>query len=125
MEYMLDRSYYKNTEVTWWSVQWGFARKINSGLTVVPVKNLVLNIGFGDGATNTKDANQWNFLKLEEIDFPLKHPEFVIRDFNTDREVFRQFFTKRLTIFKSGLKHMTPVRIYDFIKSIVKGINRN
>ncbi len=32
MEHLLDRAYYENDRVTWWGVQWGFARKINSGL---------------------------------------------------------------------------------------------
>jgi len=119
MEYMLNRSYHKNSELTWWSVQWGFARKINSGLTIIPLRNLVLNIGFGDGATNTKDADQWNFLRLEEMNFPLKHPEHIIRDFATDAEVFRHFFTTRFSRFKARVKHITPFRIYDFFKSIV------
>src|SRR6478736_6693547 len=36
-----------------WDYQWQFACQINSGLTIVPNRNLVVNIGIGSDATHT------------------------------------------------------------------------
>lgn len=120
MEFMLNRSYYESNDVTWWSVQWGFARKINSGLVVVPTKNMVVNLGFGNDATNTTNASQWSFLKFEEMKFPLKHPEFVIHDRLTDKEIFRRFSTNWYTRLKCHIKDITPPWFYDFFKRIAR-----
>src|SRR5688572_8997809 len=34
-----------------WDYQWEFVKRINSGLTIVPKKNMIINIGFGADAT--------------------------------------------------------------------------
>lgn len=106
MKAAFDKAYYRNNEVTWWDHQWGFARKINSGLFIVPVNNMVINLGLGNAATNTKDANRLNFLKLEDMKFPLAHPEFVMHDRITDDEVFRAHMTTRLTRLRSHARQI-------------------
>lgn len=120
MEHMLRRSYYDNDNVTWWSVQWGFSRKINSGLVVVPNKNMVINLGFGNEATNTTNGAQWDAMKLEKMEFPLKHPEFIMRDRVTDEEVFRTYSTTPLSRLKGKIKYITPEWFYDFFKNIAR-----
>lgn len=40
-----------------WDYQWGFARQINSALSIVPSRNLISNIGFDETATNTTDTD--------------------------------------------------------------------
>lgn len=40
-----------------WDYSWVFSCLIQNGLSVVPNRNLVSNIGFGEGATHTKDVN--------------------------------------------------------------------
>lgn len=56
-----------------------------SMLSIVPNVNLVSNIGFGEGATHTKniESNQ-NNIKSEEIKFPLTHPKFIIANKKLD-----------------------------------------
>jgi hypothetical protein len=103
-----DRSYYANKSVTWWSYQWGYARKINSGLVAVPVRNFIVNIGLGAGATNTTAENRWSFFKFEKMDFPLKHPDFVMVDRTTDDEIFKRHFTTPLSRMKSHVKEYLP-----------------
>lgn len=117
IESMLSRSYYNNDDVTWWSVQWGFSRKINSGLVIVPTKNMVVNLGFGGEATNTTNGAQWDMMKLEKTEFPLKHPEFIMRDRVTDDEVFRKYSTTPISRLKGNIKSLTPTWFYDFFKN--------
>jgi len=81
-----------STNVNWWDYQWDFARYINSGLAVVPKINLIKNIGFGEDATHTLNVNHKNaHMVADEIDFPLRHPPFMIRDFASDKQYFKNF----------------------------------
>lgn len=91
---------YNDNNLTW-DYQWEFCRRINSGLSITPYKNLVLNIGLGNEATHTVDPNgPGSTLKAESISFPLTHPEYVMVDVARDRE----FFLQNFTTFRSSLK---------------------
>jgi hypothetical protein len=103
MKHSFDRSYYQSNHVTWWSYQWGFARKINSGLVVVPTRNMVVNVGLGRGATNTT-TSRWDFLQLEKMDFPLMHPHIIMHNRMTDDEVFRKHFTSSFSRIKQQVR---------------------
>ena len=64
-----------------WDYQWVFHQLKYNMLSVVPSKNLITNIGFGDDATHTFDPkNPVAGLKAEEMDFPLVHPDSVINN---------------------------------------------
>src|SRR5207245_1024917 len=68
-----------------WDYQWTFACWAQHGLTCLPAKNLVSNIGFGDDATHTFDAGSWmSAAKTENLDFPIRHPPFVVRNVDAD-----------------------------------------
>jgi hypothetical protein len=74
----------------WWDYQWDFARFSNNGLAIVPQVNLVKNIGFGEDATHTTNLATGSVaLEATEIEFPLKHPPFVIRDLKSDKRYFK------------------------------------
>jgi hypothetical protein len=78
--------------VDWWDYQWDFARYINSGLAIVPEVNLVKNIGFGEDATHTLNRNSMDTqLEVNDIQLPLRHPPFVIRDVESERRYFKDF----------------------------------
>ena len=47
-------------QIDTWDLQWTFHRLLNNGLSIVPARNLVKNIGFGDRATHTVDVPSWN-----------------------------------------------------------------
>ena len=91
-----------------WSYQWQFACKIHSGLVIVPNRNLVVNLGIGADATNTTNRNGLGRdLKLEEMEFPLKHPEFVMVN---HVRVRRDFWNKTslATRIRSNIKRVVP-----------------
>ncbi len=92
-----------------WDYQWEFARRINSGLTIVPEKNLVINIGFGNDATHTtKASGPSSRLLLEKIEFPLKHPPFVMVDRESDKASFILHHTTRKSRLKTLIKWLLP-----------------
>jgi hypothetical protein len=81
---IFDRMVRRETDT--WDYQWTFSCWIQHGLTCLPVKNLITNIGFGPDATHTKDVNERVAAPaLEELGFPLSHPPLVVRHVEADR----------------------------------------
>jgi len=73
-----------------WDYQWNFVVRINNGLSIRPSVNLIANIGHGEDATHTFGKNEeveQNIAK--DIEFPLKHPEFIMV-YKTDDKLFGQ-----------------------------------
>ena len=62
-----------------WDTQFTYQMLKRGMLTIVPKKNIVLNIGYGEEASSTK----WGIpehiksLKLEKLEFPIIHPEEI------------------------------------------------
>ncbi len=68
-----------------WAYRWLYSMLREAGLSIVPSKNLVTNIGFGPEATNTKSKSQRTAnIIAEEIEFPLMHPPKTERDLEAD-----------------------------------------
>jgi hypothetical protein len=87
-----DKTVNTKPKVDWWDYQWDFARYIHSGLAIVPKVNLVKNLGFGDIATHTKNGNSHSAqLDAEEIELPLRHPPFMLRDLESEKTYFKSF----------------------------------
>lgn len=63
-----------------WDYQFFFACFLQHGLTVLPNVNLVSNIGFGYDATHTGQKSELADVPIEPVEFPLKHPPYMIRD---------------------------------------------
>jgi hypothetical protein len=86
----LDRCAVAKGSITCWDYQWDFARFSHHGLAIVPCRNLVKNIGFGKLATHTTNGSSVRGdMTTFEIDFPLRHPPFVLRDISSDKLYFK------------------------------------
>ncbi len=79
-----------------WDYQWTFACLVNHGLTILPQVNLISNIGFNDQATHTKSQSIFAEMETEAMDFPLKHPPFILRDAKADIFSDRTMFYRPL-----------------------------
>ncbi|WP_242031169.1 DUF5672 family protein [Anabaena sp. FACHB-1237] len=80
-----------------WDYPWLFACYINQGLSILPNINLVSNIGFGQEGTHTTDTNSiLANIPVEEMQFPLKHPPFIVRDTQADNFTERTFYSGSL-----------------------------
>lgn len=98
-ESLFDDIYTKKIDT--WDYQWAFSKLINSELSIVPNKNLIQNIGFGDDATHTKGAIDERLNKVFEV-YNLNHPTYILRNKKFDNEflinfVYRKNIFKRIT----------------------------
>jgi hypothetical protein len=73
-------------EIDTWDYQWTFACWAQHGLTCLPVRNLVTNIGFGhaEATHTTVVSGSGGFVPGEELEFPLRHPSLVARHVEAD-----------------------------------------
>ena len=95
-----------------WDYQWGITRHKFEGISCVPCKNLIQNIGFNEDATHTKKPQRT--IRSHEINFPLK----INHDLNCDKKYDLLFLncypfliriTKKISrIFKLILKKNLP-----------------
>lgn len=78
-----------NTDI--WCQRWAFACFSQGGLTALPNRNLVANVGFGLDATHCTgcDLNTAVQQGLPEIE----HPSFVLRDHVADRYTFDNVYS--------------------------------
>ena len=63
--------------VTTWDYQWTYNCLFHSGLSIIPSKNLISNLGFGTDSTHTADASSPRAEVPTEPLLPLIHPEMV------------------------------------------------
>jgi len=78
-----------------WDYQLTFSHLFNHSLTIIPNSNLVSNIGFGDLAENTTDAESpFAAVPLEEVT-TLVHPTFMFPQKEADEELLFEEFDLR------------------------------
>lgn len=75
-----------------WDRPWTFINLINNRLSIFPNKNLISNIG-DDNVALHKNPSKWDSLKLEDINFPLKHPKFILCDSVVDNFLTKEGFS--------------------------------
>ena len=81
-----EKTYNNPRHFNTWDLQWVYCCLINSGLTIVPNRNLVRNIGYGKDATHT--LIEKNSTLTNKVLGDLKHPEFIVINSCADRFQF-------------------------------------
>ncbi|HEX8060770.1 MAG TPA: nucleotide-diphospho-sugar transferase [Cyclobacteriaceae bacterium] len=121
-QYVFGKMYTNDDPVTCrrnvWDYQWQFACRIHSGLIIVPAVNLVSNIGFGELATNVYGQQIGTGLRLEEMEMPLVHPEFVMVDRRREKRTFELCHTSRKSRIKSRIKKLLPSAVLNTIRML-------
>lgn len=83
-----------------WDYQFYFSGWVNGNLAIIPNKNLVTNIGFGDSSTHKFDLNS-NLINQETYPIlPLYHPAKIQLNRNADLYLHKNFIQP----FKFGYK---------------------
>lgn len=77
-----------------WAYVWQYHVWLQSGLNIIPERNLVENIGFGERATHTSSEEKGR--AAERIEMPLQHPPFMIRHREADRYTQENHFESTL-----------------------------
>ena len=103
---IFDSIYSNPTGITW-DYQWTFACWMQGGLNIIPNVNLVQNVGVGTDSTNFNSSQEFSFINLptEEMEFPLKHPPFMVRNLEADRFIQNTVYrATKFDLFKQKLK---------------------
>lgn len=89
--------------LTGWDFKWMFSCWLQNGLCLISDRNLITNIGYGAEATHIHDeTDPYIKMAIEAMDFPLKHPPFILRDLEADRFTQRTLFDYDPNIFKKA-----------------------
>ncbi|KAF3888368.1 MULTISPECIES: hypothetical protein [Nostocales] len=107
------QSVYHNPSGITWDYQWTFACWVQGSLGIISNVNLISNIGFGPDSTHFTSSpkkNPYDNMLTQAIEFPLKHPPFIIRDVKADN------FTQK-TIFRERKLQLLKQRIQKILKA--------
>ena len=92
----------KKNGINTWDTQYYFMLRLQNQLSIYPSINLVTNIGLGDlNATHTSKNKERHLIPISNINFPLKHPQYVLRNKKLDHNTIKKLFFswKRLARF--------------------------
>lgn len=80
-----------------WAYCWTLSCWAQSGLTVLPGVNLISNIGFNAQGLHTRNRySKFANMVVQELEFPLQHPPFIVRDNEADSYTQRNNFRRSL-----------------------------
>lgn len=118
--------------LTSWTYQSGMAMALNSQMAIVPGVNLITNIGLT--ADSTHAVNNLNKLPkrtrayfnapLIPMKFPLKHPKFVVEDWNYYDLVQKKFKPNIFTVMEGYARRVIFAEKGDIKKMIKKGFEK-
>jgi len=98
-------------EIDTWDYMWTFSCWTQNGLTVLPSRNLVKNVGFGKDSSHTGSDGGWiGRLPVESISFPLDHPSDIVRDRVADRWTDLNYFGTRAPLYKRIIRGILGLR---------------
>jgi len=106
-KYILEKVYRHRIDT--WDYQWFFHCWIQNRLAIVPEVNLVMNIGFDEGATHTAGWSKFKKIKTDPMVFPLIHPPYVVRRPEADQ-------------FVEVDKHLVKVALFNRVLYGLKGL---
>lgn len=80
-----------------WETIQTYSRFLNSQLLIVPARNLVKNVGLGADSTHSnvelqcipRPVREACYCDAEKMEFPLKHPRFVLENLEYKDQLFR------------------------------------
>lgn len=103
--YLRDFKMVYNQQKDTWDYQWSYTVIKNNGLSIIPNKNLVTNIGFSENATHTVYRTELAERKAESIN-EIIHPKFFYSDKEADLYTFNKYmgiskFKKLMNLLKN------------------------
>lgn len=97
---------------------------MNSGLSIVPKKNMIVNIGFDNGVhsagninLNAKPIREIYLMKKHEMTFPLNHPQYIFEDVEYRKRVFKRMgWNSPMTLLWRRVARYTKMIIHYVLK---------
>lgn len=82
-----------------WDYQFTFACWAANALSILSDVNLISNIGHGEGASNTTDSSSvYSNMAAEAMEFPLRHPPYMMRSAEADTFTEETIFNYQSTL---------------------------
>lgn len=83
--------------IPYWEHIVGFRTTMNSGLIIYPTVNMIENVGISQNATHApdnvaelpKDIQTMFTTRAMDVEFPIKHPPYVIEDYHYFEKIMR------------------------------------
>lgn len=92
---ILDRQF--AGEIDTWDFPWQYACWANHGLSIIPERNLISNIGFGRDATHTIDPESHLANRPTTSIGKLVHPELILANHEADQYTLEEIFGPMLS----------------------------
>jgi hypothetical protein len=90
-----------------WDFQFGFAIRSNSGLCIVPRKNLVTNIGYR--GTHSEIKNKFHDRPADENYKIISYPDFILCDIDYDAYHFKHHWINNSNVFNRILRKIHKI----------------
>lgn len=113
---------HKNEGVPYWEYIISFSTLLNSRLVIIPAKNMIRNVGINsENSTHaptsidelSKKAKTYFYAKTYELEFPLKHPKYIVLD-----KEFKKEYKQALN---SGKFSVLAMKVSRVIHKLFKG----
>lgn len=94
-------------KINTWDYQLFFNFIVNNYMSIIPNNNLISNLGYSQDATHTFGQDEaLAEMKTSPMEFPLKHPSFMICDCAADKRTEKLFFKphKLIDLIKHNIK---------------------
>lgn len=96
-EILFDRV--SNGEIDTWDYIWQYYIWKKGGINLLPEKNIVTNIGFGNHGTHTtNESSALSCVPLQKISFPLSHPDLLVPNKKADKFTQSNIFNQPLLL---------------------------
>ncbi len=105
-----------------WGYKWVYSIIQDGGITINPNVNLVQNIGYGPDATHTLKKDKVKIIVdfVRDIEFPLKHPKFILPNEEAGLFFFRTMQDRSIL---TRLKNKTR-RTFRSMISVCRGLRK-
>jgi len=107
---VFDRVY--QGKIDSWAYVWQYSIWMNGGVSILPEKNLVSNIGHGEGATHTQGDGQRTARSISTLEQPLDHPPCIVR--RADADAYTQRWLYDQTIVRKIL-----YKAYQYVQNVL------
>jgi hypothetical protein len=109
-----------NNKINTWDIQWVYSCILNNGLSVVPGKNLIANIGVIGTHTSPKPSIFINMPTGTINVNNIKHPVFVTPNILCDKIAYYIILTNGNKLKSVIIKFLKRIKIYDYIHTIYR-----
>lgn len=97
-----------------WDFQFYYHCMVRQQLAVIPIANLVTNIGGGEDATHFKNSgSELLYRRASAMGFPLRHPEYKVRNYSADVYIQKLMFGELQ-------QDTTLKKVKRFIKKVIR-----